>query len=793
MHSGIDSATLSDQHLTRHSAQVREKVKRIEFENAALKERIARLIEMTQHRGVELKSRAHDLAMIQREAEPKSPKINQEAERIDRENERDLLMEDLIKGRLYDNILKFKRDADNLRKELQFASDSKPNSFVHTVKVTWCNTTGSDPQPMNTRVATFRIASFTTLTELKNEACKFWGLNATEMRLRWKTKEIAEHDQELKVEQFIVKSSLAPELLLYSASFAGSTLSQAQDCKMQVVMQSQLEDLDKHERIDSTLDNFLGLKRYMPVPVFHSSTDRIVSVKSRDSSFCTLLFLILVGFLSLYIIIIRRNLTMDYWQQQEVRNALERNLNLSTKNYYKLVYVNDVYDYLKQVVAPTFFQTSLNSTTSSGLDFIGPVRLRQMRSKTTDCALKDELDLGDYRCHYATYSGDKRSTSDIDDGNNLWEGYKSANDNDIDSEISGYLSDYDGSGFVYDAKPSTTTQADFITAVQTLQDNQWIDFNTRALAISANIYIRSADVWLTILILHEFHVAGVIVPSKLMVSTFLPNMFERANEKSAEAADICRLLFVLYFFYMYIVTVIEVKYDGTRNYGHAISFIGLVDLLMILSVVTAFGYSHTVIADSKDIYNSNDFTDMLDLNSHYSFSYTWNALAFFFTCLRTLLLLRLNSRMMMIVNVVQIAAASVLSFMIIFVPLLLGFCVCAMQTWGSTSFYYYQLDVALVSILVLTIGHVDYEFMLRINEGWTIFFLIVYFFVMSFFLFGAFMGIYMDTYRLIRLRDGYVDDQSNWSKVQFFEWLMAWMPRKITAAIERIKHKAAGA
>lgn len=790
------SRSKDDQDYSRKTAQIREKVKRTELEISALRERISRLVEMTEHRRTELQFRTQELDSVQKSNKQESSESNRAVLTTDREAERAKLMEDLIKTHLHDTLLRYKKDAENYRKELEPIVELRPNTIIHTVKITYYNTTGGEATNESIRLATFRISGTTTLTDLKEEACKFWSINEKEMRLRSKNKEISEADLKQRVEQYVAKNAVPPEFSLSSSSFTGvesGNSTAAQEDKKQADVQHKLENITKQDQLDRTLDNFLGLKRYMPVPVFHSSTDasdRMVSTKSRDSSFCTLLFLLLVAFLSLYIILVRRNITEDYWHQQEVRNALEKNLSLSTKNFYKLVYLEDIYEYLKQIVAPAFFSLTIEDAAKGSSDYVGPVRLRQMRSKTVDCILKDDLDIDSYDCYYQSYDTESLSDDDINDGNQVWEIYKTADDNDIVSKIDGYLTDYDGSGFVFDAKPNLVTRDQFIAGIENLQALGWIDNYTRALAITANIYIRSADSWITVLVLFELHVTGVILPSKLIVSTFQPNMFERPKEKSAEGADICRLLFVLYFLYVYIMTVLEVKSDGRRNFGHIISFIGMIDLLMIFSVITAFGYSRSVNADSEEIYNSDDFTDMLNLSSNYSASFLWNALAFFFTCLRTLLLLRLNSRIHMIVNTIEMAAASMISYMIIFIPLLIGFCVVAMQTWGSSTFYYYQLDVALTSILVLTIGHVDYEFMLRVNEGWTIFFLIIYFFVMSFFLFGAFMGIYMDTYRLIRLRDGYFDDGNNWTKDQIKQWLLAWMPRRVTAILEKIKKKA---
>lgn len=766
---------------------MKERVKRIELENSALRERIARLSEMSEYRRAELQARKSELETMMKFNQETSSDPNRVAENINKEADRRSNMEDLIKGHLLDTLSKYKRDAELSKKEIMTDQQMKPSTFLHTVKITLYNLTGSEATE-NIKVASFRITSNTRFTELKEEVCKFWSVPPKDMRLKAKNKEITEQELDQKVEQFVAKNAVPPDFSMYNSSFTGSDINQNQEAKRQVEAQSKREELDKHEQIERTLDNFLGLKRYMPVPVLRDSKNGLVSATSRDSSFCTLLFLILVAFLSIYIILIRRNITDNYWHQQEVRNALEKNLELSTKNFYKLVYIEDVYEYLNQIVAPAFFQEDL--TTETNADYVGPVRLRQMRTKTTDCVQKDNLDLGDYKCYYPTYTPSTQSESSINEGNQSWENFNDIDDTDIVSILDGYISEYDGSGYFFDAKPNLMTQSQFKTAMQLLKDTNWIDNSTRALAITANIYIRSADTWITVLVLYELHVTGLIIPSSMVVSTFQPNMFERSYEKSAEAADICRLLFVLYFLYVYVITILEVTPNGRRNFGHVISFIGMIDLIMIFSVITAFGYSRTVNEDSENIYNSDDFTDMLNLSINYANTFTWNALAFFFTCLRTLLLLRLNSRILMIINTVEIAASSMLSYMIIFIPLLIGFCVCAMQTWGTVTFYYYNLDIALTSILILTIGHVDYEFMLRVNEGWTIFFLVVYFFVMSFFLFGAFMGIYMDTYRLIRLRDGYRDDESNWTKEQLRKWILAWLPRRVITIIEKIKKKA---
>ena len=69
--------------------------------------------------------------------------------------------------------------------------------------------------------------------------------------------------------------------------------------------------------------------------------------------------------------------------------------------------------------------------------------------------------------------------------------------------------------------------------------------------------------------------------------------------------------------------------------------------------------------------------------------------------------------------------------------------------------------------------------MIYISEGWSVVFLLVYFVFVVYFFLNAFMGIYMEAYRIVRMQDGYDDNNNTLAKTEMLMWFVDWLPYAI--------------
>ena len=83
---------------------------------------------------------------------------------------------------------------------------------------------------------------------------------------------------------------------------------------------------------------------------------------------------------------------------------------------------------------------------------------------------------------------------------------------------------------------------------------------------------------------------------------------------------------------------------------------------------------------------------------------------------------------------------------------------------------YRKYIYSVLSLLLVTIGHGNFAEMFESDITWSVIFFTIYFFGVVYFLLAAFMGIYMDAYKIVRLLYGYNDKQNfNWK--DFVSWL----------------------
>lgn len=81
-------------------------------------------------------------------------------------------------------------------------------------------------------------------------------------------------------------------------------------------------------------------------------------------------------------------------------------------------------------------------------------------------------------------------------------------------------------------------------------------------------------------------------------------------------------------------------------------------------------------------------------------------------------------------------------------------------------------------------GHGPFVTMFYVNSTVSAIFILLFFFAIVFFLLYSFMGIYMDSYKMTRIREGYNDDQ-NWTVKDFLIWFFGWIPAKIKSRVLR--------
>jgi len=91
-----------------------------------------------------------------------------------------------------------------------------------------------------------------------------------------------------------------------------------------------------------------------------------------------------------------------------------------------------------------------------------------------------------------------------------------------------------------------------------------------------------------------------------------------------------------------------------------------------------------------------------------------------------------------------------------------------MNLWGAQAQEYSTFQDAFISIILLSLGIADAINLVNIDYYWTLLFLTFFYFVIVFFLISVFLGIFIDSYRLVIMDLGYSFGRQNAWKLSGF-------------------------
>lgn len=208
---------------------------------------------------------------------------------------------------------------------------------------------------------------------------------------------------------------------------------------------------EQKEENQQLLENYSGLKYYLPPFVSNLEDYDKHRLHSRDSSCCTFMFLILLLSLSCFILTDRRNVTHEYWLQNGIKASLQKPTS-NGSTFDEMRDQNDFGLFVIERVAETFFKSDTGEGIglASSMNVVGPLRMRQLRVKETKCPREDDFEIMIKPCYYPRYSESNRYESDISDIDEPYMKFRTASENEIDIQFEGEFGTYDGSGYVAD-------------------------------------------------------------------------------------------------------------------------------------------------------------------------------------------------------------------------------------------------------------------------------------------------------------------------------------------------------
>ena len=221
---------------------------------------------------------------------------------------------------------------------------------------------------------------------------------------------------------------------------------------------------------------------------------------------------------------------------------------------------------------------------------------------------------------------------------------------------------------------------------------------------------------------------------------------------------------------------------GEFNFAYITSFQGVCNCLIVIFSYISIYYSSNQSAltlTEKDLFTSTNYIDLSTYGYYYNKFFIYEAILVAILILRVFSVLKINKRFNILIKTIENAQTDIFNYSIILFPILLGFAALAQSIFGSNMVDYSNFERSFISILLLTIGQVDWTRMITAAPTITLPFLLIFYMIIVFFLLSLFLGIYIDNYRTVVLEFGFLyEKELSWTPKDYIKWMLHWMPKK---------------
>lgn len=360
-------------------------------------EQLEELMNRNNEKTKELSFRHLKLKELQKQYEETSRKVNEDFAEVKQNEESDLCK------KIIDKISSAIAQGDNednefLEGDARKYYDLNPAIKFHSVKVKVAYTkeaTVYSDEETQFEFAFFRVTPQTTLDDIREAAADYWCrsgyldpktpfvlLDSTLSHPHGYEKVLERNKGNSEPEEYWVM----PQKMCDDDSELNE-LSKYDDAEAEK-KNFKDKELKEGKHSSSLLEIyrvFPMLKYYLPpLENPHEKSSKFSS--SKNTSFCTLIFLTILNILSVYIIFSQRDINTEFWLQEGVRRYL---LTSTTGgfSFKDIKTAEDLNSYVTNVLGAAFFTDGADTDSSlcGKMQFVGPLRFRHVRSKSVDC------------------------------------------------------------------------------------------------------------------------------------------------------------------------------------------------------------------------------------------------------------------------------------------------------------------------------------------------------------------------------------------------------------------------
>jgi len=723
-----------------------------------------------------------------------------------------------------------KRILDHLVEVLYAKPANKPNSKgnieLDTVQVSFM--TGAGKKHCRYNLA-FRIEETTTVARLKGIVCKYW--NKDSERYVLKTMADSKCADGICVYQCFKQGEIAQLKLEEKQE---SKESEPKEADLKAIAPKTRKTAEKaNKRMDNFREGVASLKNFQDnySSQLKDLTGIYFLLKLRDrkpsehASKIKLRDIVIYGFLavtSFWVYTSRRQSGVAFYQREGLESAF---LAKSSRKYSppdayttevppftEIHHVGDVWNWL-EITLPEILWDDSNSSVSHfnlllGYFSIRTQSVREPTDRTSRCDYNEGIvtQLPGASC-YAVFLGDDERTEPYPEierypGSGLqhaafrgpedptiWRSAEYNYDQHSIGDIRGSLDTYKASGysatFRMDVENNTYAKDVYNFDMAKLKEAGWISPRTRSVIVSFSAYNFVYDRWIAAYFGFEIPPGGSVSSFHNML-VFSPRIDETRKELTETYIDYVRVIVALYILVIvgYVERAHKTKYHKAGAWYH-ILLTGLTDFGIVTCIIIIATWSWmdfgkvfkdptgmilTDIAQTADKAASKGFISLTDWAWKYDSLFCIEGLLMVFISLRMVTFFRLNHHVYMMWHSLGRAFISFGFFILMFVPIIVGFIFILHRIFGYHLEEYSLLRLSALQVLLTISGEADVSDLARVDSFMALVFLVLFYFFVTFGLMNVFLTTVVDAYYIVQLTEGGPGEKWTWAR--FYKWAL---------------------
>lgn len=651
----------------------------------------------------------------------------------------------------------------------------------------------------------FRIAATTSVKTLKEDACKYWGLNEAEFVLKMANNSKL-HDA-LKVTACFRKHEEAQFLLVYKtpknqsvlASEFGDILPKFGKKKL---MNTRGAQIAKGTRVTRKKEGFKENKslaeEMLVLPgLFQFMTQRDRKAKQhlqrlKLRSICAYLALVV---LTTFSIMVLRPPGFGYWCTTGISDTLTGGLHSQT--FESIRCEEDIWRWLEDsVTAEVFTDDSMLREYNYLVGYLQVMMQQVSEPSRANCqGIEGDVQPANFSCVHAAFRENTADRSEQDrlesywatrigqDGRSLekpWEYKKVSRPTSGAYPETEAFQRTDGSGYSVEYQlqytPLSKVRAAFLSDMHFLKQIGWLSSQTRALHLSFVAYNANYQTWIWNRYTFEISAFGTIYPLA-HVEPFRPHLLEYGLDSELLISDIARLCLLLLLILQAFFDFRHEKKQSGSGWKHLLTVQVWVDFSIVVFFLVALGFRINYYSGERSVSYAlshlESFRDAGQVAENFGVHVCLEAVLLALCLYRLVYFLRVRRSVYIIWLCVERSASYLLRLSPLLLLVFFGFLLLGLAA-GNRAHECNRTFASMMSCSLLLLSGDYHPAQLEPGESTRLVYVIALFCFGRLIVANTWTSILMQEYHRARVEAGFDPETYSWQEYEWVSWCLPW-------------------